>query len=211
VSDEATEQPLALPAPPRARRSARAHPLLDLLLTVAAAALLAFATQLWIAKPYRIPSESMVPTLDVGDRIVALRFLYHLTDPARGDIVVFHPNGRGDQAFRTAHAASVTFVKRLIGLPGDWVQARGGQVEVCRARGSGCRTLREPYVSSATHACGRATGGFGPVHVAPGHYLLLGDNRDDSEDSRCWGQIRRDQIIGRAVARYWPLPRLHLF
>jgi signal peptidase I len=126
-------------------------------------------------------------------------------------VIVFHPNGFGDAVERTTHAASVVFVKRLIGLPGDWIQSTDGRVQICRRRGSGCRTLHEPYTTSPTSACNATGRNFGPLHVLPGHYFMMGDNRQDSDDSRCWGQITRKQIIGRAFVIYWPLTRLRVF
>ena len=96
-------------------------------------ALIAFVVQLWVIKPYRMPSPSMVRTLrrrrprDRGPVLVPLRAI-----PKRGDIIVFHPNGIGDVAEQSEpRRASVTFVKRLIGMPGEWIQARGGHVQVC--------------------------------------------------------------------------------
>jgi signal peptidase I len=174
--------------------------------------------QLWFVKPYRVPSQSMEQTLHVGDRILAARFLYHLTDPSRGDIIVFHPNGQGSNVFQTSHASSQNYVKRLIGLPNEWVGSSGGKVYICATRAPanrlspaatpGCRFLKEPYTTSATGQCSSTTGDFGPRHLGPDQYLMLGDNRQFSEDSRCWGAIHRSQIIGRAFAIYWPPTRI---
>src|SRR4051812_17071092 len=203
MSDEATA-----PGAPERPRSAlaefRKNPVVDLVITVTMAIAIAYAVQLWIVKPYRVPSQSMEQTLHVGDRILAARFLYHLTDPARGDILVFHPNGRGDDAEPVNSVASVVYVKRLIGLPGEWVQALNGRVMVCKQRGRSCRILREPYVRPPQED-------FGPTFVPPGHYFMMGDNRGNSADSREWGTIRRKQIIGRAFMIYWPLTRIGFF
>src|SRR3954463_10369291 len=129
------QQPVPPSAPPPERGAlARfpAHPVIDTAITLIIALAIAYATQLWIVKPYRVPSPSMETTLHVGDRILAARFLYRFTDPARGEVLVFHPNGFGDSAERVDHVAGVTFVKRLIGLPGDWLGASNGKVYVCR-------------------------------------------------------------------------------
>ena len=140
----------------------------------------------------------MERTLHIGDRVLAVRFLYHFENPHRGDILVFHPNGIGDTALAGNHVASVTYIKRLIGLPGDWVQAANGHVQICTGPpGEGCKTLKEPYVSSTQQ-------NFGPIHVPAGHYFMMGDNREFSDDSRDWGSIKKSQIIGRAFMTYWP-------
>src|SRR3954463_12764000 len=154
------QQPVPPSAPPPERGAlARfpAHPVIDTAITLIIALAIAYATQLWIVKPYRVPSPSMETTLHVGDRILAARFLYRFTDPARGEILVFHPNGFGGQAERVSHVAGVTFVKSLIGLPGEWRAAGDGKVWGCKAHApatdqappktSGCRFLNEPYIS----------------------------------------------------------------
>jgi signal peptidase I len=179
---------------------------------------IAYAVQLWFVKPYRVPSQSMEQTLHVGDRILAARFLYHFTDPSRGDIIVFHPNGRGSDVFQTDHASSQNYVKRLIGLPNEWVGSSAGKVYICKtkaptsalapAKTPGCQFLKESYTTSQTGQCSSTTGDFGPRHLGPDQYLMLGDNRQFSEDSRCWGVIHRSQIIGRAFAIYWPPTRI---
>jgi signal peptidase I len=183
----------------------RANPIIDLAITLAVAIAIAYVVQLWVVKPFQIPSQSMERTFHVHDRIIAARFLYHFTDPARGDIMVFHPNGQGSQAFRSNQVASVVFVKRLIGMPGEWIYGSGGKVHVCsRSATSGCRALDEPYVSSRQDD-------FSPVHIPPGQYFMMGDNRSNSDDSRIWGTIKRSQILGRVFATYWPPTRISVY
>jgi signal peptidase I len=178
----------------------RKNPVVDLLLTLVAAVAIAYGVQRWVVKPYRIPSPSMERTLHVGDR-----FLYHFENPHRGDIIVFHPNGIGGTALFGDHVATVTYIKRLIGLPGDWVQASNGHVQICTGpAGQGCRTLNEQYVSSTQVK-------FSPIHVPAGHYFMMGDNREFSDDSRDWGSITKKQIIGRAFMIYWPPTRIRFF
>src|SRR3954463_6183509 len=129
------QQPVPPSAPPPERGAlARfpAHPVIDTAITLIIALAIAYATQLWIVKPYRVPSPSMETTLHVGDRILAARFLYRFTDPARGEVLVFPPNGFGDSAERVDHVASVPFVKRLVGLPGESLGAVDGKVYVCK-------------------------------------------------------------------------------
>lgn len=187
----------------------------DLLITLASAVVIAFVVQLWIVKPYRIPSPSMVPTLALSDRIIVTRFLYHFTSPSRGDIIVFHPNGVGSKVFLAPTASSENYVKRLIGLPNEWIGASNEKVYVCSQRAparldqpaatAGCRYLNEPY----TH--GQPTDSFGPVKLGPKEYFMMGDNRTNSEDSRFWGQIKEPQIIGRSFMTYWPLNRISFY
>jgi signal peptidase I len=188
-------------------RRLRANPIVDLLVTLAFAAVIAYVVQLWVVKPYHVPSGSMENTLHVGDRIIAARFIYHLTDPARGEILVFHPNGFGDAAAvsPTNHVSSETFVKRLIGLPNEWISASKGHVDVCKTGPhSDCTVLNESYVSSPQED-------FPPVHIPPNHYFMMGDNRSDSDDSRTWGPIDRSQIIGRVFMTYWPPDRISFY
>ena len=183
----------------------RKHPIVDLLLTVVVAIAIAYGVQRWVVKPYKIPSQSMERTLHRHDRVLAVRFLYALENPHRGDIIVFHPNGIGNTALYGDHVATVTYIKRLIGLPGEWVQATHGRVQICSGpAGQGCRTLNEPYVSSTQVD-------FSPIHVPAGHYFMMGDNRANSDDSRDWGTIARSQIIGRAFMVYWPPDRIRFF
>jgi signal peptidase I len=197
------EQPaIAVEAPVKRR----VNPLLELVLILVAAFGLWYVLNGWVVKPYRIPSASMEPTLTAGDRVLVSRFLYHLHDPRRGDIVVFHPPGEGDIARAGAkHPASVYFIKRVIGLPGETVQAVGGDLEVCASPGVSCRTLKEPYLASP-----HSTSTFGPVKIPAGRYFMMGDNRADSDDSRDWGVLPRDYIVGEAFTTYWPLDRLRL-
>ena len=105
----------------------------------------------WVVKPYRIPSASMEPTLQVGDRVLVSRFIYRLHDPHRGDVIVFHPPGTAERGARRAdRRRSVYFIKRVIGLPGETVQGRDGQVQICKAPNVGCSSLHEPYLASST-------------------------------------------------------------
>ena len=203
------------------RRARRQHPIVDLILTVGTAIAIAIVVQWQVAKPYRVPSASMEPTVLIGDRVIAARFLYRFRDPERGEIVVFHPNGQGQEAAPVRTTAAVTFVKRLVGLPGEWIGSVGGRVYVCRrsapadaARPTetpGCRILDESYVSGPTRDCHDPDADFGPERLDRDSYFMMGDNRTNSDDSRCWGAIRRSQIIGRAFVTYWPLTRISVY
>jgi len=188
AADALPEPDQTPPAQPPAKR--QMNPVLELVLILAAALGLWYVTNGWIVKPYRIPSASMEPTLQSGDRVLVNRFIYRFHDPRRGDIIVFHPPGAGDQATAGASTeASVYFIKRIVGLPGETVEGRNGHVEICAKPNVGCHILNEPYL---TH----------------GHYFMMGDNRAISDDSRDWGTLPRSYIIGKAFATYWPLDRI---
>jgi signal peptidase I len=175
-----------------------------LTLAVAVAAVLVFQAE--VAKPYRIPSPSMEPTLHcakpvagclsrVSDRVVANRIVYRFQEPRRGDIIVFRAPPRVKTACTGADGA---FVKRIVGLPGETVTLRAGHVFVDGRR------LPEPYLRPEYR--GAETGGW-RRNPADG-YFVLGDNRTMSCDSRRWGIVRRSEIVGRAALTYWPPHRL---
>ena len=136
------------------------------------------------------------------------------SEPSRDQIIVFHPNGSGPDVYDTDTASSETFVKRLIGMPGETIGATGGQVYVCTGKGPveggdiastpGCRFLDEPFVSSPQDD-------FGPVRIPNDRYFMMGDNRADSDDSRNWGPIPKGQMIGTAFMSYWPPSRVAIW
>jgi signal peptidase I len=180
--------------------------LLDWTVTLLVAAAFVLIFEAKVAKPYRIPSESMEPTLlcakpatgclgSFSDRVVALRLAYDFESPSRGQIVVFKAPAAASRC--GGRDGGTTFVKRLIGLPGDTVTERDGYIAVDQ------KPLREPYVDPAfrDHQSGRWT-------VPPHQYFFLGDNRANSCDSRVWGTVPRSSLIGPVVLRYWPLRRI---
>jgi signal peptidase I len=185
-----------------ASRHRRVRRVLRLALLVGVVAFVVYAVPAYVATVFRVPSNPMAAALEPGDRVLGLRFLYRFTDPARGDVVLLHPNGDGLDA-PIGQVAPVTYVRRIVGLPGEWVRARSGHVDVCRTARSGCVPLDEPYATR--------TADFGPVRVPAGRYFVLGDNRADSSDSRAFGSVRRSQIVARVVLLFWPLSRLGLF
>ncbi len=188
---------------------------------VALALGLALAIQAWLIKPYQIPSESMEPTLDVGQRVLVNRFVYHLNDPSIGDIVVFHPPAGADNGTEcgvtvegrqptevgescpqpTKNESEQNFIKRIVALPGDELSIRNGHPVV-----NGVEKTDEPYIIP----CGSAPACNLPkaITIPPDHYFMMGDNRGASDDSRFWGPVPRDWIIGEAFATYWPPDRV---
>jgi signal peptidase I len=174
-----------------------------LTITIAIVAILAFQAE--VAKPYKIPSPSMEPTLHCGkpvdgcrsrvsDRVIANRIVYRFHAPERGDIIVF----KAPASVAAACDASGTFVKRIVGLPGEQVSMENGHVLINGAR------LREPYLAPAFRG---SESGEWPRSSRSG-YFVLGDNRAMSCDSRRWGVVPRENIIGRADIRYWPPDRI---
>ena len=190
---------------------------IELILVVAVALFFALTLQALAVKPYRIPSESMLPTLKPGQRILVDRLSHHVgTDPKLGDVTVFYPP-RGADDGECGHAghgpvydggpetrescdaptrthSDATFVKRVVGLPGDTIAVANGHV----IRNG--RPTSEPFASE----CSAAECNLNPIKVPAGMYFLMGDNRGNSDDSRFWGPVPRAWIIGKAVVSYWP-------
>jgi signal peptidase I len=171
--------------------------------TIGLSLLLAFGIRSYVAEARYIPSGSMEPTLQINDRLIIEKLSYYLHEPNRGDIVVFNPTkALRSQGFKDA------FIKRVIGIPGDQVEVKEGGVYVNGQR------LSEKYVDTgnltSTDACA-AEGGSAflaqPVMIPQHSYLVLGDNRSNSYDGRCWGVVDKTEVVGRAVFRFWPINR----
>jgi len=190
---------------------------------VALALGLALLIQAFLIKPYQIPSGSMEPTLDINQRILVNRFVYHFTDPKPGDVVVFHPpagvDTGGADSFgcgvkkpidepcpqATPDKASDTFIKRIVAGPGDTLSVRNGLPVV-----NGEVVEPDGY---EIRPCTQATGGQGcnmpkEITIPEGHFFMMGDNRGHSDDSRYWGPLPEEWLIGKAFATYWPPNRI---
>jgi signal peptidase I len=175
------------------------------------AIVIAVLLRAFVAQAFRIPSSSMEPQLQVGDRVVVSRLAYDLHEPRRGDIVVFDcPPGAGclEEGDRGLPARALDtvlealllrqpgveeFIKRVVALPGETVEGREGRVWIDGA------PLVEPYLEEGT-----VTGDFPPVTVGEGRVWVMGDNRANSSDSRFFGQVEVETIVGRAFVRVWP-------
>ncbi|MEM8604604.1 MAG: signal peptidase I [Cyanobacteria bacterium P01_H01_bin.121] len=167
------------------------NPWLEGLKTVGLSAVLALGIRTFVAEARYIPSGSMLPTLQINDRLIVDKVSYRFDQPERGDIVVFDPTDElRRQDFRDA------FIKRVIGLPGEVVQVWGGQVFIDGV------PLSEDYLQALPEY------EWGPEQVPADQYLVLGDNRNNSYDSHHWGFVPRDKIIGRAAVRFWPPNRV---
>jgi signal peptidase I len=184
--------------------------LVEAALLLLVALVLSVAVRATVAEAFRIPSGSMEPQLEIGDRVAVSRLAYRLHEPRRGDVVVFDcpplagcppetdevlPVRVRDAVLEALLVRQPTeeYIKRVIGLPGETVEGRGGAVYVDGKR------LVEPYLPIGT-----VTSDFGPEVVPDGSLWVMGDNRANSADSRVFGTIDRDTIVGRATMRIWP-------
>ena len=182
VSDEALTAP-------RRRRWGRLL-LREILLPLVIAFAVAMTVQATVAKPFEISTGSMNPTIMPSDRVLANRLVYRFRDVGRGDIVVFRPP-------LELHS-SVPFVKRVVGVPGDTVEIRSGQVFV------NGETFFVEGAAVPRYA-------YGPVMVPVDSVFVLGDNRNNSVDSHVWGFLQEKSILGEVFMTYWPLGRLRVF
>ena len=170
------------------------NPWIEGLQTVGLSIVLALGIRQFVAEARFIPSESMLPTLEIDDRLVIEKISYHFNPPQRGDIIVFRaPQEALEAAKSTTNDA---YIKRVIGLPREEIEVRDGKVFV------NGEVLEEDYIQSPPVYI------WGPDIVPEDEYLVLGDNRNSSSDGHVWGFLERDNIIGRAVVRFWPLQRI---
>ncbi len=187
--------------------------LVELVVIVAVALGLALGIQALLVKPYRIPSESMVPTLEIGQRVLVNRLGARFGEPEVGNVTVFHPPAgadtnecgaptEGDEvcARPTEERADVNFIKRVVAGPGDTIAIEDGDVILNGER------QEEPFAEP----CGGGSECDFPdeVTIPEGHYFMMGDNRGASDDSRFWGPVPEEWIIGGAFATYWPVDRV---
>ena len=194
-----------------AARRTRRRFFAELPFLLVAALVLTVLVKGFLIQAFFIPSRSMEPTLDVGDRVVVNRLAYRLGDPAHGQVVVFLRPTTADQAPATGPVSWVRravaqglggtppgnedLIKRVVGLPGDVIEGRDGYL----IRNN--RRVDEPYLRPNTF-----TSDFKKVRVKPDHFWVMGDNREDSADSRVFGQVHRSALVGRAILTVWPVP-----
>ena len=202
------------------REKSVAKSAVELVVTIGIAIGLAILVQAFIVKPYRIPSPSMVPTLDVGQRVLVNRLSTH---PGVGDIVVFHPPHGADGytpvcgapgeganpngsvyaqpcGMPTTQESSQTFIKRVVGVGGDRIEIVNGHVYRDGVREN------DPYIEPCQ---GSSSCNFRKaITIPPGYFFMMGDNRPNSDDSRFWGPVPTKWIIGVAFFTYWPPRRI---
>ena len=181
----------------------------DWIVTIVGAVAIVLAIKAWVVNPYRIPSSSMESTLHCArpapgcesrfsDRVLANRFVYRFSDPERGDVIVFET----PPAAQAKCGAGGTFVKRIVGLPGERVAIR-------LRRGAAFvyidgKRLEEPYIENDR----RDIGPEDTYRVPAGSYFVMGDNRSQSCDSRVWGSVPEGNLIGKVFTTYWPPQRI---
>ncbi len=168
------------------KRNKGTFTLRELLQSLFIALILVVIIKTFIMQLFWIPSRSMEPVLLINDRIVVTKFSYWYREPQRGDIIVF----------RFPKDTTKHLVKRVIGMGGEIISIRHNQVYI------NGKLLDEPYINNGKYQ------DFGPIVVPENHYFVLGDNRDSSEDSRAFGCVPSQLVVGKAQFRYWPLARL---
>jgi len=184
------EEPPPPPAPTKSKRSTT-RTIVEWVAVVGGALVVALVIRAFFLAAFYIPSESMVPTLEKGDRVLVNKLSYKLHDVHRGDVVVFErPPNEPDNGIKD-------LIKRVVALPGETVEVRD-----CKVLING-NALEEPYVKQWTRTCT-----FAPKTIGDNEVFVMGDNRDDSQDSRFFGPISQDLIVGRAFVIVWPLTNL---
>ena len=172
----------------RQRKKGRSG-LRDLFVTLLIAFVLVFGVvRPFIVAAYWVPTESMVPTLQVGDRVFVNKFIYRFAEPERGDIVVFESVNGGQE----------DLIKRIVALPGDEIEVGNGVLLV------NGEEQREPYLNGEMSFADS----YGPTEVPEGHVFVMGDNRANSADSRVFGPLPIENIEGEAFMRFWPPLRI---
>jgi signal peptidase I len=162
----------------------------ELVFTAAVAFVLVFGfVRPFVVEAYRIPTESMVPTLEVGDRVLANKFVYRFTEPERWDIVVFDSVDEDDDQ---------TLIKRVVGVAGDEIQVQGGVLYV------NDEAQEEAYLNDAD----QSRSFYAPTVVPEGHIFVMGDNRGNSADSRVFGPLPLENLKGEAFMRFWPVYKI---
>jgi signal peptidase I len=174
------------------RTPKKAGGLVEFLVILAVAFVLVFGfVRPFVLEAFRIPSESMVPTLLVGDRVFVNKFIYRFTEPERGDVVVFESVNGGEE----------DLIKRVVGVAGDEVEVRGGVLSVNEV------PQNEPYLNRGIPD----DSFFGPMRMSEGEVFVMGDNRANSADSRVFGPVHIEYIEGEAFAFFWPPSRIGVF
>lgn len=181
------------------KSNSRLHPvvktIIEYLMVIAIGALIAvFLTQVVIVNAV-VPTGSMKDTINEGDRLIGLRLTYYFDSPKRGDVVIFKCPEEGD-------SYNKLYVKRVIGLPGETVKISGGNIYICTDENPEGTPLPEDYLYEIPNAALSINNKS--YEVPEGYYFMLGDNRNNSNDSRFWGMVEEDRILAKVMFRYYP-------
>ena len=174
--------------PENVTREKQEHPIIEIIRFSIIALLIVIPIRMFIAQPFIVSGASMDDTFHSGEYLIVDQVSYHFDKPERGDVVVF----------RFPQDPSKFFIKRVIGVPGDTISISGDTVTITNEKYPEGLELNEPYVKSMS------SGGDLTETLGEREYFVMGDNRDESSDSRAWGLVQEDQIIGRAFLRLFP-------
>lgn len=177
------------PAPPdHTPPEKEEHPIIEIIRFSIIALLIVIPVRMFIAQPFIVSGASMDDTFHSGEYLIVDQVTYQLDAPERGDVIIF----------RFPQDPSKFFIKRVIALPGDTIEITGSEVRISNDEHPEGFVLAEPYVKSMQ------SGATLTETLGPREYFVMGDNRDESSDSRAWGLVQEDQIIGRAFLRLFP-------
>lgn len=167
---------------------------LDFIETVVIGLSLFLVVYLFLMQPHQVNGQSMVPTFQNGDYLLTDKVSYRLGEPVRGDVIIFH----APPAANCPEGTGCDFIKRVLGLPGEVVEVKDNGIFINGEK------LYESYLPESYHTEAGAYSRDRVITLGPNEYFAVGDNREHSSDSRAWGPITRDEIVGRAFFRYWP-------
>jgi signal peptidase I len=182
--------PVAPEGPTRSARARRARGVLDWIVVVGVALLVAFVVRTFVLAHFVVDGHSMDTTLHDGDRVFVNKLSYRLHDPHRGDVVVLHED--------VASGPERDLIKRVIALPGETIAMRSCVVTIDGV------VLEEPYLDPEVVTPGNCGNEIAPTLIPAGEVFVMGDNRPGSQDSRAFGPIEFDDIVGRAFVVFWP-------
>lgn len=177
-----------------AGREKKAHPIIEIIQFALVALIIVLPIRWFIAQPFIVSGASMENTFHTGEYLIIDQLSYHFEDPKAGDVIVF----------RYPKNPSVFFIKRIIGTPGDTIDIKGNVVTITNAEHPNGLVLAEPYIADMSPNT------FLHETLGEREYFVMGDNRDRSSDSRVWGILQREYIVGRALVRLFPFTKLGL-